>query len=69
MKYFHLVFSLQPDFTALLNILPIFAVFCDKCAAVDPAEPKVYSEKIIFNTGCSSDICVADLEIKSHNVE
>uniref|UniRef100_W8BH52 Integrin alpha-PS3 n=1 Tax=Ceratitis capitata TaxID=7213 RepID=W8BH52_CERCA len=53
----------------LINGVPNSEVFCDKCAAVDPAEPKVYSEKIIFNTGCSSDICVADLEIKSHNVD
>ncbi|XP_036332455.1 integrin alpha-PS3-like, partial [Rhagoletis pomonella] len=53
----------------LINGVPNSGVFCDKCAAVDPAEPKVYSEKIIFSTGCSSDICVADLEVKSHNLD
>ncbi|XP_067631871.1 integrin alpha-PS3 isoform X2 [Eurosta solidaginis] len=53
----------------LINGVPPSEVFCDKCTAVDPAEPKVYSEKIIFSTGCSSDICVADLEVKSHNLD
>ncbi|XP_054738538.1 integrin alpha-PS3-like isoform X1 [Anastrepha obliqua] len=53
----------------LINGVPKSEVFCDKCAAVDPTESKVYSEKIIFSTGCSSDICVADLEVKSHNLD
>ncbi|KAH8277662.1 hypothetical protein KR018_003291, partial [Drosophila ironensis] len=42
--------------------------FCTTCVAVDPAEPKVYTEKIIFSTGCSTDVCVADLQLSSKNV-
>ncbi|XP_014099156.1 integrin alpha-PS3 isoform X2 [Bactrocera oleae] len=52
----------------LINGVPKTEVFCDKCAAVDPAEPTIYREKIIFSTGCSSDICVADLEVKSRDL-
>ncbi|XP_050323162.1 integrin alpha-PS3 isoform X1 [Bactrocera neohumeralis] len=52
----------------LINGVPKTEAFCDKCAAVDPAEPSIYREKIIFSTGCSSDICVADLEVKSRDL-
>ncbi|KAH8291423.1 hypothetical protein KR054_011554 [Drosophila jambulina] len=42
--------------------------FCDTCVAVDPAEPKVYQNKIIFSTGCANDVCNADLQLKSKDV-
>ncbi|XP_073811306.1 integrin alpha-PS3-like [Musca autumnalis] len=50
---------------ALANGIPNSEVFCESCAAVDPAEPTSYVEKIIFSTGCASDVCVADLQVKS----
>lgn len=43
--------------------------FCESCAAVDPVDPKVYTEKIIFSTGCSSEICIADMQVKSVDLE
>ncbi|XP_075168393.1 integrin alpha-PS3-like isoform X2 [Haematobia irritans] len=49
----------------LVHAIPDSEVFCDTCAAVDPAEPKVYTEKIIFSTGCATEICVADLQVTS----
>ncbi|XP_011178712.1 integrin alpha-PS3 isoform X2 [Zeugodacus cucurbitae] len=52
----------------LINGVPKSEVFCDKCAAVDPAEPVISRERIIFSTGCKSDICVADLEVKSRDL-
>ncbi|SPP75911.1 integrin alpha-PS3 isoform X2 [Drosophila guanche] len=42
--------------------------FCQTCVAVDPSESKVYTEKIIFSTGCATDICIADLQVKSKEV-
>ncbi|XP_005192057.1 integrin alpha-PS3 isoform X2 [Musca domestica] len=47
----------------LVHAIPDSEVFCTTCAAVDPAEPKISTEKIIFNTGCNTDICVADLQM------
>ncbi|XP_068146728.1 integrin alpha-PS3 isoform X2 [Drosophila tropicalis] len=44
------------------------AEFCQTCVAVDPADPKVYSEKIIFVTGCASEICIADLQLTAKDV-
>ncbi|XP_055921034.1 integrin alpha-PS3 isoform X2 [Eupeodes corollae] len=49
----------------LINGVPDSEEFCDRCAAVDPAEPKVNIEKIIFSTGCKTDICTADLKVTS----
>ncbi|XP_055844968.1 integrin alpha-PS3 [Episyrphus balteatus] len=49
----------------LIKGVPNSEEFCDTCAAVDPAEPKVNVEKIIFSTGCKTDICTADLKITS----
>jgi len=34
---------------------------------VDPAEPKFVTEYITFNTGCATDVCVADLKISCIN--
>ncbi|KAH8253011.1 hypothetical protein KR032_003177 [Drosophila birchii] len=53
-------------FLKYLNIL--FIEFCETCVAVDPAEPKVYQDKIIFSTGCANDVCNADLQLKSKDV-
>ncbi|XP_061397209.1 integrin alpha-PS3 [Musca vetustissima] len=47
----------------LVHAIPNSEVFCETCAAVDPAEPKTSTEKIIFSTGCATDICVADLQM------
>ncbi|EDW47968.1 GM21601 [Drosophila sechellia] len=41
--------------------------FCEDCAVVDPAEPKFFTEYITFNTGCDTDVCVADLKISCIN--
>uniref|UniRef100_A0A1I8PYL5 Uncharacterized protein n=1 Tax=Stomoxys calcitrans TaxID=35570 RepID=A0A1I8PYL5_STOCA len=49
----------------LVNNVPDSKDFCDDCAAIDPLASKTYSEKIIFNTGCASDVCVADLQLTS----
>uniref|UniRef100_A0A1A9WWH1 Integrin alpha second immunoglobulin-like domain-containing protein n=1 Tax=Glossina brevipalpis TaxID=37001 RepID=A0A1A9WWH1_9MUSC len=53
----------------LINGVPDSEVFCEFCAAVDPAEPKLYREKIIFSTGCATEICIADMQVKSTGVE
>ncbi|XP_037824553.1 integrin alpha-PS3-like isoform X1 [Lucilia sericata] len=53
----------------LVNQVPDSEVFCETCAAVDPAEPKVFSEKIIFSTGCASEICIADMQVKSSGLD
>ncbi|XP_061397206.1 integrin alpha-PS3-like [Musca vetustissima] len=50
----------------LVNGIPNSEEFCETCAAVDPAEPTSHKEKIIFSTGCASQICVADLQVKSN---
>ncbi|XP_013109885.2 integrin alpha-PS3 [Stomoxys calcitrans] len=50
----------------LIKGVPNSEVFCESCAAVDPAEPKSTTEKIIFSTGCATAICVADLQVKSN---
>ncbi|KAH8246598.1 hypothetical protein KR038_003787 [Drosophila bunnanda] len=52
----------------LTKKVPDSEEFCDTCVAVDPAEPKVYQDKIIFSTGCANDVCNADLQLKSRDV-
>ncbi|XP_020800285.1 integrin alpha-PS3 isoform X2 [Drosophila serrata] len=52
----------------LTKKVPDSEEFCDTCVAVDPAEPKVYQDKIIFSTGCANDVCNADLQLKSKDV-
>jgi len=42
--------------------------FCETCAVVDPQEPTVSTQKIIFSTGCATDVCIADLRLRSKNV-
>ncbi|XP_017061762.1 integrin alpha-PS3-like [Drosophila ficusphila] len=49
----------------LKNKISDSAVFCKTCAVVDPTEPKVSVEKITFCTGCATDVCIADLKLKS----
>ncbi|KAH8346896.1 hypothetical protein KR059_001980, partial [Drosophila kikkawai] len=39
--------------------------FCEKCVAVDPTDPNTSTERIVFNAGCSSAICIADLQLNS----
>uniref|UniRef100_A0A1B0A219 Integrin alpha second immunoglobulin-like domain-containing protein n=1 Tax=Glossina pallidipes TaxID=7398 RepID=A0A1B0A219_GLOPL len=53
----------------LINGIPDSEVFCEICAAVDPAEPKLYRQKIIFSTGCASEICIADLQVMSTGLD
>ncbi|XP_017027542.1 integrin alpha-PS3-like isoform X1 [Drosophila kikkawai] len=52
----------------LIKKVPESEEFCDTCVAVDPADPKVYQDKIIFSTGCANDVCNADLQLKSKDV-
>lgn len=42
--------------------------FCENCVAVDPADDKMASQKIIFSTGCRSEVCVADLKVSTVNL-
>lgn len=42
--------------------------FCETCVAVDPEDAKVYTEKIIFSTGCLTDVCIADLRLTAKDV-
>lgn len=43
--------------------------FCDYCLAVNPDDPKLASNKIVFNVGCASERCVADLKLTSTVIE
>ncbi|XP_017069438.1 integrin alpha-PS3 isoform X2 [Drosophila eugracilis] len=52
----------------LTKKVPDSEEFCETCAIVDPKEPKVSTQKIIFSTGCATDICTADLQLRSKNV-
>ncbi|KAJ6640899.1 Integrin alpha-PS3 [Pseudolycoriella hygida] len=54
----------------ILNLVPQSTdVFCDYCLAVNPQDPKSASNKIVFNVGCASERCVADLKLSSTVVE
>lgn len=35
---------------------------------MDPEDAKVYTEKIIFSTGCATDVCIADLKLSAKDV-
>ncbi|XP_023173042.2 integrin alpha-PS3-like [Drosophila hydei] len=52
----------------LTKKVPDSEVFCDTCVAVDPDDPKVYTEKIIFSTGCATDVCIADLKLTAKDL-
>ncbi|KAH8348432.1 hypothetical protein KR084_007421, partial [Drosophila pseudotakahashii] len=52
----------------LTKTVPDSEEFCEACAVVDPKDPKVSTQKLIFSTDCVSDICVADLHLRSKNV-
>ncbi|XP_016972382.1 integrin alpha-PS3-like [Drosophila rhopaloa] len=52
----------------LTQKIPHSSEFCETCAIVDPKEPKSCTEAIVFITGCASEVCVADLEIRSKNL-
>ncbi|KAH8348438.1 hypothetical protein KR084_007423 [Drosophila pseudotakahashii] len=52
----------------LTKKIPDSEEFCESCAVVDPKEPKVSTQKIIFSTGCATDVCTADLQLRSKNV-
>ncbi|EDV55932.1 integrin alpha-PS3 isoform X2 [Drosophila erecta] len=52
----------------LTKKVPDSEEFCETCAVVDPMEPKVSTQKIIFSTGCATNICTADLQLRSKNV-
>lgn len=48
----------------ILNKVPIDSqTFCENCVAVDPADERMSLQKIIFSTGCQSEVCVADLKV------
>ncbi|XP_055380009.1 integrin alpha-PS3-like [Condylostylus longicornis] len=42
--------------------------FCGRCAALDPSHPNSMIYRIAFSTGCSNEICIADLNINSHGL-
>ncbi|XP_037715995.1 integrin alpha-PS3 isoform X2 [Drosophila subpulchrella] len=52
----------------LTKKVPDSEEFCETCAVVDPQEPTVSTQKIIFSTGCATDVCTADLQLRSKNV-
>ncbi|XP_052841039.1 LOW QUALITY PROTEIN: integrin alpha-PS3-like [Drosophila gunungcola] len=52
----------------LAKKVPVSGEFCKTCAVVDPADSKVSTERITISTDCVSDVCVADLQIRSKNV-
>ncbi|KAH8299896.1 hypothetical protein KR044_007351 [Drosophila immigrans] len=51
----------------LTKKVPDSEEFCETCVAVDPEDAKVYSEKIIFSTGCATEICIADLRLTARD--
>ncbi|XP_016946460.3 integrin alpha-PS3 isoform X1 [Drosophila biarmipes] len=55
-------------FYELANKVPNSEEFCKTCAVVDPAEPKSYTEMISFITGCATNVCVPDLQLRSKDV-
>lgn len=40
-------------------------VFCERCVAVDPREPRAVQAKVVFSTRCKGTRCVADLKLSS----
>ncbi|XP_034476583.1 integrin alpha-PS3 isoform X2 [Drosophila innubila] len=52
----------------LTKKVPDSEEFCETCVAVDPEDAKVYTEKIIFSTGCATDICIADLKLTAKDL-
>lgn len=54
----------------ILNKVPTDSqIFCENCVAVDPADDKMAYQKIIFSTGCRSEVCVADLKVSTVNLD
>lgn len=51
--------------TCANSFVYLIAEFCESCVAVNPNDPKIVKNKIVFSTGCESARCVADLRIKS----
>lgn len=51
------------------GITIFISVFCEYCLAVNPEDPKLSSNKIVFNVGCASERCVADLKLTSTVIE
>ncbi|KAM8711525.1 hypothetical protein ACLKA7_000636 [Drosophila subpalustris] len=52
----------------LTRKVPDSEEFCETCVAVDPEDDKVYTEKIIFSTGCATEICIADLQLTAKDL-
>lgn len=55
--------------TNKINNQECISVFCDYCLAVNPDDPTLASNKIVFNVGCASERCVADLKLSSSVIE
>ncbi|XP_060658574.1 integrin alpha-PS3-like isoform X1 [Drosophila nasuta] len=51
----------------LIKKVPDSEEFCETCVAVDPEDAKVFTEKIIFSTGCATEICIADLRLTARD--
>ncbi|KAH8348114.1 hypothetical protein KR084_004242, partial [Drosophila pseudotakahashii] len=49
----------------LAKKVPETGEFCETCVVVDPTEPNFCNERLVFTTGCASDVCVVDLQLKS----
>lgn len=60
--------ELQMHYEIINKVPSDSQVFCESCVAVDPADDKMTSQKIIFSTGCQSEVCVADLKVSTVNL-
>lgn len=47
----------------LFFIFVLFIDFCKTCVAINPSDPKVAKNKIVFITGCKNPKCIADLKL------
>ncbi|XP_041675630.1 integrin alpha-PS3-like [Drosophila eugracilis] len=48
--------------------VPYWEEFCETCAVVNPSDPTVSTGKISFITGCATNVCVTDLQLRSQHV-
>ncbi|KAL5289506.1 ITGA9.2 family protein [Megaselia abdita] len=60
--------ELQMHYEVVNKVPTNSQIFCENCVAVDPADDTMAAEKIIFSTGCRSEVCVADLKVSSVNL-
>ncbi|XP_070068195.1 integrin alpha-PS3-like, partial [Drosophila takahashii] len=51
----------------LAKKVPQTGEFCKTCVVVDPTDPNFCTERLIFTTGCASDVCAVDLQLESRD--